>query len=320
MPEVKWIKLSVDMFDHHKIKYLRRLPEGNNIVLVWIMLLTLAGRCNSGGMIFLTENIPYTPKMLADELDFKENTVCLALLQLEQLGMIYTEDDCFVITNWNKHQSLDRNLDMREYNRLAQQRSRGRKKALSSSKTSTDVNDGNTILVNDETDEVSKCQNDGVNDVSMTVNDGVNDKSMTCQPCQTTEERRKKEEEREEESKREEERETDLESQSFILRDEREYIQNLIEESELEGDDAKKYEQELKESLKQKYFTGSLGNGVVFMSNEQFADLCEKLSYDELHKYIEIVAKCERDGKHFKKKSHYTAILEMAIKDRRIIK
>ena len=294
MPEVKWIKLSVDMFDHHKIKYLRRLPEGNNIVLVWIMLLTLAGRCNSGGMIFLTENIPYTPKMLADELDFKENTVCLALLQLEQLGMIYTEDDCFVITNWNKHQSLDRNLDMREYNRLAQQRSRGKKKALSSGKTSSDVNDSNTILVNDETGEVLKCQNDDVNDVSMTVNDNVNDKSMTCQPCQTTEERRKKEEEeREEESKREEERETELESQSFIRSADR-------------------------ERTKREYLGGKLGKGVVLLSEEQLDDLLDQLSKDEFDKYVTIVADNELKGHHYKKKTHYVAILEMARKDRKL--
>ena len=71
MSDVTWIKLTTDMFDNRKIKHLRRLPDGNNIVLIWVMLLTMAGRCNSSGMIFLTENIPYTPKMLADELDFE---------------------------------------------------------------------------------------------------------------------------------------------------------------------------------------------------------------------------------------------------------
>ena len=77
MAEVKWVKLTTDMFDNRKVKHLRKLPDGNNIVLIWVMLLTMAGRCNSGGMIFLTENIPYTPKMLADELDFEENTVII---------------------------------------------------------------------------------------------------------------------------------------------------------------------------------------------------------------------------------------------------
>ena len=55
------------------------------------MLLTMAGRCNAGGMVFLTENIAYTPKMLADELDFEENTVLLALANMPRtlaLGML----------------------------------------------------------------------------------------------------------------------------------------------------------------------------------------------------------------------------------------
>lgn len=100
MAEVKWVKLTTDMFDNRKIKHLRRLPEGNSIVLIWVMLLTMAGRCNSGGMIFLTENIPYTPKMLADELDFEESTVALALKALEQLDMIVTDDGFFSIAGW----------------------------------------------------------------------------------------------------------------------------------------------------------------------------------------------------------------------------
>lgn len=126
--EVKWIKITTDMFDNRKIRHLRRLPDGNSIVLIWVMLLTMAGRCNAGGMIFLTENIPYTPKMLADELDFEENTVALALQALESLGMIIR--DPLSITNWEEYQNADRLADIREYNRIAQQKSRAKKKQL----------------------------------------------------------------------------------------------------------------------------------------------------------------------------------------------
>jgi uncharacterized phage protein (TIGR02220 family)/predicted phage replisome organizer len=107
MADVKWIKLTTDMFDNRKIKHLRKLPEGNNIVLIWVMLLTMAGRCNSNGMIFLTENIPYTPKMLADELDFEENTINLALQALEQFGMIMTDSNYLFIQGWQEHQNIE---------------------------------------------------------------------------------------------------------------------------------------------------------------------------------------------------------------------
>lgn len=128
--EVRWIKITTDMFDNRKIKHLRRLPDGNNIVLIWVMLLTMAGRCNSGGMIFLTENIPYTPKMLADELGFEENTVRLALEALERLGMVVSSDGCFAIAGWSEHQNIEGMEKIREQNRLRKQRQRENQKLL----------------------------------------------------------------------------------------------------------------------------------------------------------------------------------------------
>lgn len=122
MAEVKWVKLTTDMFDNRKIKHLRKLPDGNNIVLIWVMLLTMAGRCNSGGMIFLTENIPYTPKMLADELDFEENTVMLALKALENLNMIITDNGFFSIAGWEEYQNIEGMDKIREQNRLRQKK------------------------------------------------------------------------------------------------------------------------------------------------------------------------------------------------------
>jgi len=128
--EIKWVKLTTDMFDNRKIKHLRRLPEGNNIVLIWVMLLTMAGRCNAGGMIFLTENIPYTPKMLADELDFEENTVQLALNVLDQLNMIVTKDGHFAVAGWEEYQNIEGMEKIRESKRLAQARWRAKQKEL----------------------------------------------------------------------------------------------------------------------------------------------------------------------------------------------
>lgn len=131
--EVSWIKLTTDMFDNRKIKHLRKLPDGNSIVLIWVMLLTMAGRCNAGGMVFLTETIPYTTKMLADELDFEESTVTLALKSLESLGMI--SSDPLEITNWEEYQNVDGMERIREQTRKRMAEYRARKKALEAEKT-----------------------------------------------------------------------------------------------------------------------------------------------------------------------------------------
>ena len=165
MADVKWIKITTDMFDNRKIKHLRRLPDGNNIVLIWVMLLTMAGRCNSSGMIFLTENIPYTPKMLADELDFEENTVKLALNALEQLNMIVTDHGFFSIAGWDEYQSTDRLSEIREYNRIAKQKSRAKQKLLQEvndmSRTSqschdTDIEEDIEIEKEEDKEDLSK--------------------------------------------------------------------------------------------------------------------------------------------------------------------
>lgn len=73
-----------------------------------------------------------------------------------------------------------------------------------------------------------------------------------------------------------------------------------------------------KEGAKREFMAGSLSEGLVFMSDEQFEDLCEKLSYDEINHYFEIIKNCERTGKKFTKKTHYQAILDMVAKDRKV--
>ena len=154
MAEVKWIKLTTDMFDNRKIKHLRRLPDGNSIVLIWVMLLTMAGRCNASGMIFLTENIPYTPKMLADELDFEENTVILALRALEDLNMVVTNNGYFSIAGWEEYQNIEGMDKIREQNRIRQARFKANQKALPSNVTNNvTVTQGNATEEDIEEDK-----------------------------------------------------------------------------------------------------------------------------------------------------------------------
>lgn len=130
--DVKWIKLTTSMFDNRKIKHLRKLPEGNNIVLIWVMLLTMAGRCNANGFIFLTENIPYTPKMLSDELGFDENVIQVALSALEKFEMIHRDGEFLSIPGWEEHQNAEGLEKVREQTRkrVAEHRKRQERKAI----------------------------------------------------------------------------------------------------------------------------------------------------------------------------------------------
>ena len=96
---------------------------------------------------------------------------------------------------------------------------------------------------------------------------------------------------------------------------------NIEKEKELEKDKDKEihsFSLADKENAKREFMGGTLGQGVVMMSDEQFEDLCEKLSLDELHHYFGIIVECEKKGKKFTKKTHYQAILDMVTKDRKV--
>ena len=73
-----------------------------------------------------------------------------------------------------------------------------------------------------------------------------------------------------------------------------------------------------KETARREFIGGTIGQGVVMMSDEQFDDLCEKLSLDELHHYFGVIVDCIKKGKKYTKRTHYQAILDMVTKDRKV--
>lgn len=146
MAEVKWIKLHTDMFDNSKIRYIRTLPEGNNMVLIWVMLLSKAGKCNASGFIFLTENIPYTSQMLAAEFGFDIYLIELALATFVKLNMIQLEEHIIKIAGWEEHQNIDGLDRIREQTRKRVAKYRENQKQLPCNVTGNDtVTEGNAI-------------------------------------------------------------------------------------------------------------------------------------------------------------------------------
>ena len=130
MAEVKWIKLHTAMFDNSKIKYIRALPEGNNMVLIWVMLLSKAGKCNANGFIFLTESIPYTSQMLAAEFGFDVYLIELALGTFSKLNMIHLENQIIQIAGWEEHQNVQGLDKIREQTRKRVEKYREKQKQL----------------------------------------------------------------------------------------------------------------------------------------------------------------------------------------------
>ena len=139
--KLKWIKLTTDMFDNPKIKYIRNLPDGDRVLLVWVAILTMAGRCNSNGMLILADTIPYTAKMIADEYRFDQGVVEYAIAVFIKMNMLKAcEDGMLEIPGWSEYQSIDKISQVQEQNRIRQKRHKEKLKALAQKEDSDTEN------------------------------------------------------------------------------------------------------------------------------------------------------------------------------------
>ena len=130
MAEVKWIKITTDIFSNRKIRQIEAMPDADAIIVIWFKLLCLAGQINEHGLIQLTPEVPYTDEMLANEFGKPLNTVKLALSVFEKFQMIEIIDNIYKISNWEKYQNIDKLETIREKNRLRQARYREKTKQL----------------------------------------------------------------------------------------------------------------------------------------------------------------------------------------------
>ena len=257
MADVKWIKITTDIFDDEKILLIEGLPDSYAIITVWFKLLCLAGKQNNNG-VFMMGRIPYTNQMLATIFRMKEATVTMALEVFANFGMVEIVEGVITIPNWNKHQSLDAYEKKKERDRLYQAERRAAQRALigKSSDTSSDI-------------------------------------------ASLEEER---EEEKEEDKDIEIDRKNECSFGQSTQRDFDDFSTGLSTN-----------EDKVRRSL-----GGELGKGVVLLSQEQMDDLLDKLSLEEFDYYVGVVADCILKGKPFKRKTHYQAILDMAMADRRV--
>ncbi len=130
MADVRWIKIYTDMISNKKIKRIRKLPEGNNIVLIWVFLLAQAGDCNKSGALYLTDTLPFRSEDLAIEFDYDVTVINLALITLERFSMIEVFEDIIFIKNWDEYQNIEGMDKIREQTRLRNIKYREKQKLL----------------------------------------------------------------------------------------------------------------------------------------------------------------------------------------------
>lgn len=152
MAEISWIKLSIDIPDNRKIKRIRKMPDGDKIILFWVFLLARAGESNKSGGLFITDTLPYSVDDLSADFDFTVEFVQFAILTLEKYSMITKYDEVLFIKNWEEYQSIEGMEKVREQNRQRQAVYREKQKQLTLGNVTPNVNSNADITQSNGTD------------------------------------------------------------------------------------------------------------------------------------------------------------------------
>lgn len=174
MADINWIKLRVDMFDDEKIKIIQSMPEGDAILVIWIRIIALAGKCNAKGLVLIEDEFPYSDEMLATIFNKPLATVRLALGTFEKFRMIERTEKGIYISNFEKHQNTEGMEKIREQARIRKQRAREKKRAL--------LEAGNTPALPENSSENPKTLPENVTDnVTSHVTSRVTEREVTKQ-------------------------------------------------------------------------------------------------------------------------------------------
>jgi phage replisome organizer N-terminal domain protein len=167
MSEIKWIKITTDIFDDEKIRLIDALPDHDAILVIWFKILALAGKHNRNGLLMMSDKVHYTDEMLATIFQRPLNTVRMALGVFEQFGMIEIIDGVITLPNWEKHQNIDGMEKIKEQtrNRVARHREKQKNLALGNVTCNVTVTDGNAL---EEEGEGDKTKNRLDKDKSIT--------------------------------------------------------------------------------------------------------------------------------------------------------
>ena len=165
--DVKWIKITTDIFDDEKILMIESMPSADSIIVIWLKLLTFAGKQNNSGVFLMSNRIAYTDEMLACIFRRDVNLVRMALRTFEQFGMIEIIENVITIPNWGKHQSLDQLESKKEYMRNYMKGYREKQKALTDGKTSCKTNSkANVSQAEEDIEEEKELEKDIKNNIS----------------------------------------------------------------------------------------------------------------------------------------------------------
>ena len=171
MSEIKWIKITTDIFDDEKICLIDALPDHDAILVIWFKILALAGKHNRNGLLMMSDKVHYTDEMLATIFRRPLNTVRMALGIFEQFGMVEIIDGIIALPNWEKHQNIDgmEKIKQQTRNRVARHREKQKNLALGGNVTGN-VTETESNATEEEENKIRKDKDKNITTTSSSEN------------------------------------------------------------------------------------------------------------------------------------------------------
>lgn len=103
---MRHIKLPVHFFEDDRLKAIRSQKDGDSVILLYTMLITVTVKSDAGGRIMLCKGIPYDDKTLSSILGLSLPIVKNGLELLTKFGLLTVEDSIFSLVNYDEYADI----------------------------------------------------------------------------------------------------------------------------------------------------------------------------------------------------------------------
>jgi hypothetical protein len=158
------------MFDGNSFKKIKKAKIGgesfrDKLTAVWFELMDFAGKCNAGGMLIESPEIPFTSiEDIAVLIDREPEELNLCMQYYINNRMITVIDDVYMLSNWSKYQNEDGLEKIREQTRKRVAKHRENQKLLACNVTGnvtvTQCNATDIDIEEDKEEDVTNSASD----------------------------------------------------------------------------------------------------------------------------------------------------------------
>ena len=111
---MRHIKLPVHFFEDDRLKAIRSQKDGDSVILLYTMLITVAVKSDADGRLMLCERIPYDEKILSGILGMNAAIVKNGLELLVRFGLLTVADSVFSLVNYDEYADVKATKERRQ--------------------------------------------------------------------------------------------------------------------------------------------------------------------------------------------------------------